>query len=356
MSDKLSNYNTKAADWRKQLATNDRKTIFVMFCFLVIYVIVGLVIDLYVHPAPHYVPLSQVLLELVTFRIVPICTIITFSAALISILISYAIYDKIVMLGTSHKEITKETASSLEEQQLYNVVEEMQIAAGLRYMPKVFIIEADYMNAFASGYSEKSALIAITTGLMRKLNRSELQAVIAHELTHIRHHDIKLTMAASIMCNILLIAIDIVFRGAIYGGIGRGRGRRERSGGNGGGAIDVLFLAIIVLRFLLPILTMILMLFLSRTREYMADAGAVELMRDNSPLANALLKIQSDHDENSEAYTTAYNNTAHEDVRRSSYIFDPSKTELQTRKSFSSLFSTHPAIEARLKAIGFERK
>src|SRR5436189_6418504 len=92
----------------------------------------------------------------------------------------------------------------------------MKIAAGLQYMPRVFIIEADYMNAFASGYSEKSAMVAITRGLMEKLNRSELQAVMAHELSHIRHNDIKLKLMASVLANLMIMELDIFFYNAIF--------------------------------------------------------------------------------------------------------------------------------------------
>lgn len=104
----------------------------------------------------------------------------------------------------------------LEEKKLYNVIEEMKVAAGLSFMPKVYIIEADYMNAFASGLSEKSAMVAITRGLMNKLDRAELQAVMAHELSHIRHQDIKLTMMASVLSNIMLIIVDLLFYNLIF--------------------------------------------------------------------------------------------------------------------------------------------
>src|SRR5205814_6321184 len=128
------------------------------------------------------------------------------------------------------------------EQQLYNIVEEMKIAAGLNYMPKVFIIEADYMNAFASGYSEKSAMVAITRGLMEKLNRSEIQAVMAHELSHIRHLDIKLTLMASVLANLIIMVLDIFFYTALFSN--RRDDNRSRNG---------LFIIIILLRYLLPI-------------------------------------------------------------------------------------------------------
>ena len=336
-------------DWRTQLRINDRRTKVVIGLFILIYLAVGMLIDLYLHSGTvttpygvQYIPLSVTFHSLITFQIIPYATLLMGAVAAVSIIIAFSLHDKLMLLGTEYREITPHTAKSLEEKQLYNVVEEMKAAAGLRYMPKVYIIEANYMNAFASGYSEKSAMVAITRGLIQKLDRSELQAVMAHELSHIRHHDIKLTLMASVLSNLTLIAIDIMFYGVIFGG---GRDRDNR-----------LVMVIILLRFLLPLLTVILMLYLSRTREYMADAGAVELTRDNTPLGNALLKISNDHQENSETYGKAYMQTPHEDVRRAAYIFDPIQAGIEPVKSMSTMFSTHPSIKDRLKALGFKSK
>ena len=332
-------------DWRKQLRINERRTKIVIGLFILIYLAIGMLIDLYLHSGsiqtaygPMYPPLTDVFLNLITLKIIPTATLIMGVIAAISILITFSLHDKLMLLGTEYHEITATNAKNLEEKQLYNIIEEMKTAAGLHYIPKVYIIDANYMNAFASGYSEKSAMVAITRGLMQKLNRSELQAVMAHELSHIRHHDIKLTLMASVLCNLMLIAIDILFYGVIFG---RSRERDNR-----------LVAVIMILRFLLPLLTVILMLYLSRTREYMADAGAVELTRDNTPLGNALLKIQNDHAKNSETYGQEYLKTPHEDVRRAAYIFDPIQAGIKPIKSLSTLFSTHPSIKDRLKALG----
>jgi heat shock protein HtpX len=252
-----------------------------------------------------------------------------------------------MLLGTEYHEITPETAQSLEEKQLYNTVEEMKIAAGLKYMPKVFIIDADYMNAFASGYSEKSAMVAITRGLMQKLNRDELQAVMAHELSHIRHMDIKLTLTASLLANLMVIVLDLFFYNAIFS---NNRNSEDDRGRNG------LMIIIIVLRYLLPIINVLLLLYLSRTRELMADAGCVELMRTNEPLARALLKINDDHQEHKDAYNQAYQQTPHENVRREAYIFDPVQAGIESTSSVSDFFSTHPSLETRLQALGYKKK
>src|SRR5439155_1326631 len=146
-------------------------------------------------------------------------------------------------------QITSETAHNVAEKQLYNVVEEMKIAAGLRYTPRVFIIDAEYMNAFASGYSEKSAMVAITRGLMQKLNRDELQAVMAHELSHIRHLDIKLTLTASLLSNLSIMVLDMLFYNMIFSG------SRRNSESRSGNSLAVI---IMIVRYTLPINSVLL--------------------------------------------------------------------------------------------------
>ena len=112
---------------------------------------------------------------------------------------------------------------------------------------------------------------------------------------------------------------------------------------------------IVLLRYLLPLITILLMMYLSRTREYMADAGSVELIRDNEPMARALMKIHQDYQANADAYASDYRRTAHEEVRRASYIYDPSQAGLRGA-DLSSAFSTHPSLKQRLQALGFEQQ
>ncbi|ASQ47149.1 zinc metalloprotease HtpX [Legionella clemsonensis] len=338
----LSDYHASAGDWREQLRRNERKTRMVIAIFFAVYIGVGLLADTvildYLHPGAT---LLDCYLALITLKVIPYATLIMIGVAIISLFITYTLYDRIMLLGTNYRLITPGTAQSLEEKQLYNVVEEMKVASGLKYMPRVYLIEANYMNAFASGYSEKSAMVAITRGLMEKLNRAEMQAVMSHELSHIRHHDIKLTLTVAVLSNLLLIAIDIMFYAMIY--------KRDRRNED-----NRLFMVIMLLRYLLPLITVVLALFLSRTREYMADAGAVELMRDNEPMARALLKITEDHQQHAEQYTQEYGQTPHEEVRQASYLFDPSS--IDPIKSLHNAFSTHPSLDERLRALGFKRK
>lgn len=345
MASNLDPYIVASADWRKTLRQNNRRTRVVIALFFLIYGGIGVLVDMYIASASYpRVPLSTLFEALVTFEIFPIATVIMLAIAAISLWISYMFYDKLMLLGTEYHEITPETARTVEEQQLYNIIEETKIAAGMRYMPKVYIIEADYMNAFASGYSEKSAMVAITRGLMQKLNRDEIQAVMAHELSHIRHLDIKLTLTASLLSNMSIMVIDMLFYNAMFSGR-RDDDNRSRNS---------LFTIIMIIRFLLPIISMLLLLYLSRTRELMADAGAVQLTRDNQPLARALLKIQGDYSANSQTYSAQP--TRNENVRREAYIFDPLQAGVRSMVSLNDMFSTHPSLETRLAALGIKRK
>lgn len=338
----LDQYTAKATDWRASLSKNTRRTYFVIASFLLIYIAIGLLVDLFI-TSGHYpqASLSQLFYALITFQLFPLATVVALAVALIALWVTFAYHDKLMLLGTEYHEITPETAKDLTEKQFYNVVEEVKVAAGLKFMPKVYIIEADYMNAFASGYSEKSAMVAITRGLLQKLDRTELQAVMAHEISHVRHMDIKLTLMAAVLSNITLIVVDILFYNAIFSG------RSEDSRGR-----NQLFIIIMIIRYLMPLITILLIMYLSRTREYMADAGCVELLRDNEPLARALLKIQQDHETNKDSQGQAYNTTAHESVRRQAYIYDPVQAGIEPVASLSDLFSTHPNLKDRLAALG----
>lgn len=339
----LADYHSSAADWRAQIRKNQRKTRIVIALFIAGYFAVGFIADVCVLQAmyPH-ITVQQSIYALTHLQVMPYATLLMVGFALLSLLITYSFYDRIMLLGTEYHEITSQTAQNIQEQQLYNVVEEMTVAAGMKYLPRVFIIEADYMNAFASGFSEKSAMVAITRGLIDKLDRPELQAVMAHELSHIRHYDIKLTLTVAVLSNILLMVVDILFYSVLFR---RNDDQRED---------NRLLMVITILRYVLPIVTIVLTLFLSRTREYMADAGCVELMRDNEPLARALLKISSDHEQHAEHYAEEYGNTPHEQVRHASYLFDPA--DIDPVKSLSAAFDTHPSITDRLKALGFKLK
>lgn len=343
MSPLPKNLMYSTADWRKVIRANTYKTWFIIGLFILIYFCLGLLVDVYIDSG-HFpqAPLTSIVMALLTLHLFPLVTLIMVGIAVVSLLVILTLHDQLMLLGTDYHEITPQTAQTLEEKQLYNIIEEIKIAAGLTFMPKVYIINADYMNAFASGFSEKSAMVAITRGLLQKLNRSEIQAVMAHEISHIRHLDIKLTLMASLLANLMIMVLDIFFYQAIFSGR---RSNDERR--NSLGAI------IIILRYLLPLINILLLMYLSRTREYMADAGSVELLRDNQPLASALLKINQDYTQNIQRYSAASNQTPHENVRREAYIYDPTQAGIHSLTSIADAFSTHPNLKDRLAALGF---
>lgn len=345
-SSSLGQFSESTGDWRGTIRRNNRRTYIVISIFIMMYIALGLLIDTFIYVERYYQASPTLMFHyILTGRLFPYATVITTLIAIVSLIIVFGFHDKMMLLGTEYHEI-KADSSILEEKQLYNIIEELKIAAGLRFMPRVYIIEADYMNAFASGYSEKSAMVAITRGLLDKLDRDEIQAVMAHELSHVRHMDIKLTLMASLLSNIMLVVVDVLFWNAYFSG------NRRREGSGAG----YLMIIIVLLRYVLPLVNMLLLLLLSRSREYMADAGCVELTRNNEPLARALIKIQGDHNVNVDTYQKEYNQSTHDSLRREAYIFDPSSAGIGTHSPFSEMFSTHPSLEKRLAALGFTRK
>lgn len=328
-------------NYRQVLKTNENKTKVVVFLFLILYCMVGFIIDIFLQwpklssKFPEFRGLNGLFNAIASFEITPFATAIMVVIGMVSVLVTFMRHDKMILWGSDYIEINPDNGGlSLEEKQLYNVVEELKISGGLKYMPKVYMIEADYMNAFASGYSEKSAMVAITRGLMEKLNRSELQAVMAHEVSHIKHMDIKLTLFVGVLANIILIVLDMLVDITRFSSHGKDN--------NANNARLVVMLIVLAMRLIFPMLTTLLRLSLSRSREYMADAGAVKLTRDREAMATALLKIHED-----------YNNYDYEDkgasVRQAAYIYNPIKS------MFGDAMSTHPSLENRIKALGMRK-
>lgn len=334
---------SKRKNYRQVLAENKKKTNVIIFIFLTMYIFIGLLADVALQ-YPGVVsqdPQAKLVDSFVNMVIIPWATITMMVIGFVSVMITFKAHDKMMLWGSEYEEIDSNSEISIEEKRLYNVVEELKIAANLTYMPKVYLIHADYMNAFASGYSEKSAMVAITTGLMEKLDRAELQAVMAHEISHIKHMDIKLTLFVGVLSNIMLLVLDLLMDFFRFTG-----GGSSKDNNNGGGHIKMIaFIVILALRLIFPIVALFLTMFLSRTREYMADAGAVKLTRDKDAMATALLKIHADYAE------FEYDDPGVK-VRKAAYIYNPVKS------FFSEAFSTHPPIEERLRYLGhtFEKE
>ncbi len=257
-----------------------------------------------------------------------------FIAVMLALIMSLGAYysgDKMVLAVSRAKRIEKQDAP-----QLFNVIEELSIAAGLP-MPAVYVIDDTAPNAFATGRDPKHASVAITTGLMQKLNRDELQGVMAHELSHVGNRDILYATMVGILVGSIAMMSDFFLRSFFWGG-----GRKRRSGSGGGAAGAILVLVAIVLAVLAPICAKLLQLAVSRQREYLADASAAKLTRYPEGLASALEKISGDK----EVLEVANRATQH------LYIVNPIKP---FEKRAAGLFSTHPPIQdriARLRAMG----
>jgi len=241
---------------------------------------------------------------------------------------SYFAGDKLVLAASGAKEVDETTAP-----QLMNIVREMTIAANVP-MPKVFLIDDSAPNAFATGRDPKHASIAITTGLLQKLDREELQGVIGHELAHVRNLDIRFSLLVGVMVGSIALLADFFLRFTFWGGGGRSR---DRSSG-GGGLQVIMFVLAIVLAVLAPIAARLVQLAVSRQREYLADASSVELTRNPSGLERALAKIATDK----EVLEVANRATQH------LYFTNPIK---KFEERSSSMFATHPAIVDRINRL-----
>lgn len=254
--------------------------------------------------------------------------VLAFIVGTVTGLATYYGGDKMVLAASRAREISHDDAPVL-----FNVVEEMAIAAGLP-MPKVYIIDDSAPNAFATGRDPEHASVAVTSGLLEKLNRDELQGVIAHEMSHVANFDIRYAMLVGILVGTTVLISDFFLRGLWFGGGGRGRG-------DGGGYIQLIMIVIaIVFAILAPLFARLLQLSISRQREYLADASAVRLTRNPKGLADALQKISGDR----EVLEAANRATAH------LYIVNPVKG---FEKRAKGLFSTHPPIEERIQILRF---
>ncbi len=214
--------------------------------------------------------------------------------------------------------------------QLFNIVEEMSIASGMP-MPQVYLIDADAPNAFAAGRDPQHALVAVTSGLLKRLNRDELQGVIAHELAHIANRDVMYVTLAGILVGSIVLISDFFRYAFIFGG-GRRSDRRE------GGAQGIVMIVALVLAILGPIFARLLYFALSRRREYLADACGAQFTRYPEGLASALEKISRDKSPLKVANS----------VTAPMYIINPLQ---KARREASSLASTHPPLEERIRIL-----
>jgi len=250
---------------------------------------------------------------------------ILYGAVIFAILMSFGSYwwsDKIVLAMSGAKEVTHDNA-----RELYHLVENLCITAGLP-IPKIYIIEDTAMNAFATGRDPEHGVICFTTGILNRLEKVELEGVIAHELSHIGNRDILLSTVVVVMVGFVTLLADWFRHWAFFGGKSDDRDRGQLG--------VILMIAAIVLSILAPIAAMLMQLAISRKREFLADADGALLTRYPEGLARALEKISTD----TEPLEAANRATAH------LFIANPFKG-----KKVSSLFMTHPPIEDRVKAL-----
>lgn len=254
---------------------------------------------------------------------------ILFIAVIFSMVMSIGSYwfsDKIVLSISGAREIDHDS-----NRELYHLVENLCITAGLP-VPKIYIIDDTAPNAFATGRDPNHAVIAVTTGLLQKLEKTELEGVLAHELSHVGNRDILFSTIVVVLVGFVTLLADWFWRASFFGG------RRRDREGNAGGYIMIIA---VILTILAPIVATLIQMAISRKREFLADADGALLTRYPEGLAKALEKISAD----TEPLEVANKATAH------MYIVNPLRNNANGRNWFSNLFSTHPPIEERVAAL-----
>lgn len=243
---------------------------------------------------------------------------------------SYYYSDKIVLSLNRARPATKE-----EDLKIVNILDALMVPSGLTANPRLYVTEDPQPNAFATGRNPENAVICVTTGLLERLDYYELEGVIAHELSHIKNYDIRLSCIVSVMVGFIVMLSDMFSRALFWGGFDN-----DRDSNSKGNAI-LMILGLIFL-ILSPIFGSFMQLALSRKREFLADSTAVELTRNPDGLISALQKLDADDNQ----LATANSATAN------MYIVNPfKKNTKEGKKKSSSLWSTHPSIDDRIEAL-----
>lgn len=296
----------------EQIRSNQRKSAILVFSMALLLLVMGYVIGEAFQPGAG-------VLGLFVAAVIFLVQMMTY----------YFAGDSIFLFGTGAKEITHEQLP-----QLYNIVEEMKIAGGLGFMPKIYVLPTNAPNAFAVGRKPENSAVAVTQGLLHRLNRDELQGVIAHEIAHLKNADTKFMMLAAVMLGTIIILSETMLRGFQFGA-GRSSSRSSSRGdSNNQGQVIVLLIAL-VLMIIGPILAQILYFSISRSREFLADASAAQFTRYPEGLASALIKISRTQSSMGEISK----------VTAPMYIINPLKAD------GGSLLSTHPPTEKRVQVL-----
>ena len=243
--------------------------------------------------------------------------------------VSYYYSDKIVLSLNKARPATKE-----EDQKLVNILDALMITAGLPNKPRLYVVDDNQPNAFATGRNPQNAVICVTTGLLEKLDYYELEGVIAHEMSHIKNYDIRLSCVVSVMVGFIVMLSDLFSRTLFWGGM------KDRDSDNK--ANGILMLVGLIFLILSPIFGSLMQLALSRKREFLADSTAVEFTRNPDGLISALQKLENDPNQ----LETANNATAN------MYIINPFKKNAKnSKKKSSNIWSTHPSTTDRIEAL-----
>lgn len=261
------------------------------------------------------------------FELGPVSIVIALLFSILSAWSSYYYSDKIILSMNKARPATKE-----ENQKLVNILDALVVSAGLKQTPKLYIMEDNQPNAFATGRNPEHSIICVTTGLLEKLDYYELEGVIGHELAHIKNYDILLSAVVTVMVGLVVMLADIMTRTFFWGGFS------DNDNDDSKGSAILMLVGLIFL-ILSPIFAQLMKLAVSRRREFLADATSVQFTRNPQGLISALRKLEDDQS----PLKTANNSTAH------MYIVSPFKRK--DKRSSSSLWSTHPSTEDRIAAL-----
>ena len=301
---------------QQQITRNNTKSVLFLLAFPLL-ILVGVYVVLYV--------LSDQDIEQTNMQFLSVVPIVLAGVG-IWFVISYFFHAQIIQKATHARPLARRN-----NKRVYNLTENLCMSVGMP-MPKLYIIESDALNAFASGINEKTFAVTLTRGIINRLNDEELEGVIAHELTHIRNRDVRLLIVTIVFVGIFATIADLALR-MLLNGRGKMFSSRNRKNDKGGGTTKLL-LIILLVAGAIYFLSILFKLALSRSREYMADAGAVELTHNSMALASALRKI-SGH--------STLKEVGNDEVKE---LFIDYKAE-----GFFSLFATHPPIEKRIQVL-----
>jgi len=299
-----------------QVASNKAKTVISIFLFLIFICVVGYFIGYYLDYRYGFESYFSTIILIAAFIV-----------ALISSFTGYYQSDKLVLQMTGAREISID-----KDTRIFYIIEGLSIAAGIP-KPKVYIIEEEGMNAFATGRNPGNSVIVLTRGLVDNLNNEELKGVISHEISHIKNYDVLLGTIIVVFVGMLSIASNLILRGIFFGGT------RKSNRKSSGGAFSLILLILgLILIILSPLIATLIRLAISRNREFLADSNGALISRYPAGLANALRKI-------------SINSSVKTATSATSHLFISNPLEGENKPLFSSLFNTHPPVEERIRRL-----